>query len=89
MPADRLEEAEVVTSLTGEQTKSFWGGTEEKHRPILDIDLYIDKELPWREYKRLLEVLADCGIIERGYLAVSVARKHTAVRLPWVKKSAA
>jgi len=92
--ADRLEEAEVVTSL-GEP--SFV----DLHRPILDVDLpmhiipssteghghlYIDKLLTWHQYERLLSVLADCGIIERGYYNVSVAREHTAVRLPWVKK---
>ena len=99
--ADKLEEAEVVTSLTGEIKKSLYGFVEAKHRPILDIDipmhiipsttpghghLYIDKELTWSEYRRLLGVLADCGIIERGYLNVSLAREHTAVRLPWIKK---
>lgn len=103
VPADRLEEAEVVTSYTGGSKKGLWGDAEKLHRPILDIDipmhiipstteghghLYIDKELTWWEYKRLLEVLADCGIIERGYLNVSIAREHTAVRLPWIKKAA-
>ena len=103
VPADRLEEAEVVTSYTGELKRDIFGNTQTKHRPILDIDipmhiipstteghghLYIDKELTWWEYKRLLEVLADCGIIERGYLNVSIAREHTAVRLPWIKKEA-
>lgn len=100
--ADRLDEAEVITSFTGEQKRDIFGITENKHRPILDIDipmhiipstteghghLYIDKELTWWEYKRLLGVLADCGIIEQGYLKVSLAREHTAVRLPWIKKA--
>lgn len=103
VPTERLEEAEVVTSYTGGSKEGSWGDVEKLHRPILDIDipmhiipstteghghLYIDKELTWREYKRLLEVLADCGIIERGYLGVSIAREHTAVRLPWIKKAA-
>lgn len=101
VPADKLEEAEVVTSLTGEQKPAIFGSVDTMHRPILDIDipmhiipstteghghLYIDKELTWWEYKRLLHALADCGIIERGYLNVSIAREHTAVRLPWIKK---
>lgn len=104
VPGDKLEDAEVVTSLTGEQKKGLFGMVEDKHRPILDIDipmhiipsttkghghLYIDKEITWFQYKRLLEVLSDCGIIERGYLNVSIAREHTAVRLPWIKKPAA
>jgi hypothetical protein len=104
VPADRLNEAEVVTSLTGEKKKDLLGFTAESmHRPILDIDipmhiipstteghghLYIDKEVSWSKYRRLLHALAECGIIERGYLNVSIAREHTAVRLPWVKKPA-
>lgn len=98
VPADRLEDAEVITSID-ESSPTFFGGR--WHRPILDIDipmqiipsttpghghLYIDKSLTWHQYERLLSVLADCGIIERGYYNVSVERQHTAVRLPWIKK---
>jgi hypothetical protein len=72
-----------------------------KHRPLLDIDfpaavipssteghchLYIDKELEWKEYKKLLNVLADLGIIEHGYRGASLARGYSALRLPWIKK---
>ena len=73
-----------------------------KHRPILDLDLaahvipsstkghghlYIDKELTWKQYQKLLNVLADLDIIEKGYRGASLARGYTAVRLPWVKKT--
>ena len=98
VPADRIEDAEVITSID-ESSPTFFGA--HGHRPILDIDipmhiipsttpghghLYIDMSLTWHQYERLLSVLADCKIIERGYYNVSVERGHTAVRLPWVKK---
>ena len=71
------------------------------HRPVLDIDfdaalipstsadhhhLYLDKVLTWTQYVRLLEVLAEVGIIEPGYRDASIAREYTSVRLPWVTK---
>jgi hypothetical protein len=95
IPVEDLDCAEVVTS----QSNRFQGF--ELHRPVLDIDfpvavipsttpghghLYIDKLLTWREYEKLLNVLAEVGIIERGYADASIEREHTAVRLPWVKK---
>jgi hypothetical protein len=48
--------------------------------------LFIDVEMSWREYRRLLRALAEVGIIERGYYQASLWRKATHVRLPWVKK---
>ena len=74
---------------------------DDMHSPVLDIDvphylipssteghshLYIDVPMPWDKYVKLLEVLADCGIIEPGYLRASLARGFTAVRLPHIKK---
>ena len=74
------------------------------HKPVLDIDLpvklipssteghfhlFIDKEMSWKDYTKLLDVLAEVGIIEQGFSRVSQgSRQHTAVRLPWVKKEA-
>lgn len=87
-----IADAELIASLNADG----------KHRPLLDIDfpaavipssteghchLYIDKELEWKDYKRLLNVLADLGIIEHGYRGASLARGYTALRLPWVKKN--
>jgi hypothetical protein len=72
------------------------------HRPILDLDmdahlvpsssaahhhLYLDKVLKWSDYVKLLDVLAELGIIEPGYRDASIAREFTAVRLPWVAKA--
>lgn len=71
------------------------------HYPVLDLDLpvyvvpsstpghshvYIDALLPWAKYCKLLDVLAECGLVEEGYVAASKARGHTALRLPWVRK---
>lgn len=30
--------------------------------------------------------LAAAGVLEDGYVRASIARKHTAVRLPWIRK---
>lgn len=73
------------------------------HRPVLDLDfdaalfpstsadhhhLYLDKVLPWSDYVKLLDVLAEVGIIEPGYRDASIAREFTSVRLPWITKPA-
>lgn len=97
---DEADDAEVVLSLTGEKI----GGNVSVHRPIFDVDfpvaaipsstpghfhLYLDKELTWHQYSRLLAVLSDVGIIESGYRQASEARGFTSVRMPSVKKSPA
>lgn len=94
-PTDDLKRAEVILStVAGDYSQNM-------HRPVLDIDmpvyvipssteghhhLYIDKEMTWSQYEKLLTVLADVGIIERGYASACKSRKHSAVRLPWIKK---
>jgi len=72
-----------------------------KHRVMLDIDvpavlvpsstpghhhLYIDVYVTWDKYVVLLDALADCGVVERGYVSASKERGFTAVRLPWVRR---
>jgi len=72
------------------------------HRIVVDVDhpvtvvesstpghshLYVDLMLPWEELVKLLEVMADIGLVEPGYVNASKARGYTAVRLPWVSKS--
>ena len=89
--AASVSDAELIASLNANG----------KHRPMLDIDfpaavipssteghchLYIDKELEWKDYKKLLNLLADLGIIEHGYRGASLARGYSALRLPWIKK---
>ena len=92
IPEENIERAEVVTSQN-----TF----NDLHRPVLDIDiaaalipsssnghyhLYLDKTMHWKQYEKLLLVLAEVGIIEEGYAQASIERKYTAVRLPWISK---
>ena len=93
VPTADIAQASIITSATT--------GEDGDHRPILDIDfpvhvepsstpghfhLYLDKPMPWGKYVRLLNALADCGIVEHGYVSASKDRRYTAVRLPWVRK---
>lgn len=101
IPVEDLDCAEVITSQSN--IPDVWGDRDGGfHRPILDIDfpvvvipsttpghnhLYIDRPMPWRNYAKLLKVLAEVDIIEWGYADASIEREHSAVRLPWVKKA--
>lgn len=95
-----LDAANVVTSKMQPYVIHDDSG-EEWHRPVLDLDLdakllpsstpghfhlYIDSPMRWDTYVALLEALADAEILERGFVDASITRKHTAVRLPWVRK---
>lgn len=50
--------------------------------------LYVETKngIPHHRYMALLHALADAGIIEEGYAQVSIARGHSDLRLPWVRK---
>lgn len=76
-------------------------GWSEWHYPVIDIDfpikaipsstpghfhLYIDMPIPWEKYMTILEAMADAGIVQPGYVAASIRRGHTDVRLPWCAK---
>lgn len=95
-PATALQ-SNIVSSRVG---GTFPVG-DRRHRLLIDIDmparlipsskpehwhLYVDKEIPEPAYFRLLDVLAECGLIEEGYAQVSKRRGYTALRVPWVKK---
>lgn len=95
-PADFFDGANVVSSLRTDEPAGL-----KRHAVLLDLDvpaylvpssteghshLYIDVSVRERDYYRLLEVLADCGVIERGYADVSRRKGATFVRLPWIKK---
>ena len=71
------------------------------HKVALDIDLpikviesstpghghlYIDHEMSWENYVKLMEVMVEVGLLERGYLGASLQRGFTSLRLPWIKK---
>jgi hypothetical protein len=93
VPVNDIDKAHIVLSTDDDG----W------HRPVLDIDfpaalipsstpghfhLYLDKKLSTSQYMKLLDALAEAGIIEQGYASVSEARGYTSARLPWVKKKA-
>jgi hypothetical protein len=95
----KLKEAQVITSVVDKAEVGF-GPT---HKLIIDLDLpaqlipsstpghfhlYVDKEIPDAAWQTLLFALASAGLIEPGYMRASIARGFTAVRLPWVKKTA-
>lgn len=50
--------------------------------------LYVDVKdgIEWTKYGTLLLALADAGVIEQGYADASIARGHSDVRLPWIRK---
>lgn len=71
------------------------------HTPVLDIDipatlipsstpgknhLYLNTPMTWEDYCKLLDVMAEVGILEPGYVSASKKRGFTAVRLPWIQK---
>lgn len=101
-PTDDLERAEAVSSRVRDRRDWTAAGINAAlHRPLLDLDfpaavipssteghchLYIDKLLTWDQYERLLDVMAEIGLLEDGYVKASKARRCTFLRLPWVKK---
>lgn len=98
---DILEAANIATSRVRRPGETAPYGPAAMHRPLLDIDmpaklipsttpghfhLFIDREMPWCQYARLLRALGRAGILEPGYVTASLERGYSAVRLPWVKK---
>ncbi len=84
--------ANVVSSLL----------TNGRHAPAIDVDvpvhvipsstpghshLYIDHEMPWQDYERLLRVLTEVGIVQRGFYDSAVRRGTSLLRLPHVRKA--
>lgn len=72
-----------------------------RHALLLDVDrpawlipssteghahLYVDLDCSWRDLRRFLRAAARIGLIEPGYARASEQRKHTALRLPWIRK---
>jgi hypothetical protein len=86
-----LDESNVVSSLL----------TNGGHAPAIDVDLpihavqsstpghwhlYLDVELSWPDYLRLLEVMRDVGIVQDGFYRSAKSRGTTLLRLPGVPK---
>ena len=98
-PAPNVAEANVATSIREDIGDPHAAPV---HALLIDLDLpaylvpsstpghshlYVDTAIPQDRYFKLLEALADCGVIQRGYAESSIRRGGTALRLPWVKKS--
>jgi hypothetical protein len=88
-----LDEANLVSSELVRQR-----GT---HTILLDLDvparlipsstpghthLSIDVDVKWEKYLELLELLAEIGVLEPGYVGASKERQATNLRLPWITK---
>lgn len=91
-----IQDANISTSLREDTS-----GPVQKHALLIDLDvpaylvpsstpghshLYVDVCIPEPTYFRLLDVLAEAGVIQHGYANSSKHRGGTALRLPWVKK---
>lgn len=72
------------------------------HAPALDLDipaalvpsttpghahLYLDVEMNWVTYRRLLKALAKAGVIEKSWAKASIQSQQTLVRPPWLLKA--
>lgn len=95
IPAD-FRDSNVITSQVAS------GPHRGKHTIALDLDvpavlipsstgghshLYIDiAPADWSKIEPLLNALAEAGVIEHGYAAASINRRHTALRMPWIRK---
>jgi hypothetical protein len=82
----------------------WFGSLGRQHALLLDLDvpahlvpsstpgnhhLYVDVRIPEEKYFELLNLLAECGVIQVGYAVSSIAKGGSCLRLPWVKKEAA
>lgn len=98
-PAKDIAEANISTSIREDIGDPH---AQPVHALLIDLDipawlvpsstpghshLYVDVAIQQDAYFRLLRALAECGVIQHGYAASSIARGGTALRLPWVKKS--
>lgn len=101
LPATSIHDADVVSSEVDYKAWWGDTAQYHQPVLDLDVDhVYVDSTTPGHghlyfnlpeplsesRYFRLLDVLADCGIIEEGYAKVSKRKGYTAARLPWIKK---
>lgn len=103
-PAVDIGVANIATSIREDaDTSAPFGVDQTRHALLIDLDLpaylvasstpghshlYVDVSIPEDRYFRLLDSLAECGVIQYGYANSSKHRGGTALRLPWVKKEA-
>jgi hypothetical protein len=95
---DKLEE---VTDMDQADLISSQIEDSKMHTIMLDLDvparlipssteghshLYIDVKVCWPRYRKLLDALAEAGVLQEAYVEHSKRKGFTALRLPWVKK---
>jgi hypothetical protein len=71
------------------------------HLPVIDLDfsayleastspghyhLYLNRDVSWWRYKKVLKAMYKAGLIEKGFYRLSVKRGQTFVRRPGVRK---
>lgn len=74
------------------------------HRPVIDIDLpcklvpssteghfhlYIEKAMSYSQYLKLLDAMAEAGVVEKSYVRHVKERKMSMCRPEWCKKPVA
>lgn len=94
------DEANLVTSVSSHQPNPHTV----LHKPQLDLDvpnqylysttpghahLSVEVDVPWDKYVKWLELSAELGIIEHGWVKAAKARGYTTLRRPHIKKTAA
>ena len=92
------EYAEIVSSKIIDTEHGVYT---DQHSLMLDLDFpcnliesstpghyhfYGDRRMGWHQYKRVLKVLWQAGVIEHGYYRAAIRQGATHLRPPWVKK---
>jgi hypothetical protein len=88
----RREESNLISSLPADKGDREAG----YHYPAIDFDgipvrfvesstpgnfhLYIDKKVHWDQYTKLLEALAVCRLVQRGFVEASLSQGSTTLR---------
>jgi len=91
VPVEKVEDANLVSSRMENGN----------HAPAIDLDfpihaipsstpghhhLYLEKEMPWKDYHKLLKVMHEVGLIEDGFYNSARHFEQTYLRLPHIKK---
>lgn len=97
-------EANSVVSLTQEVGRDEEGKEEPLHAPLIDDDngyfrtrlsstpghqhVFIDKAIRWSLYVKLLNVLAECELVDPLWVAACISQGIATLRLPSSPKTA-
>jgi len=100
-PDNALGDRQVCTEAEATLVSSKVLGVDNQHMPVLDIDyraalvesstpghyhLYLNQQLEWNDYKKLLKCMERCGLLQPGFVKNSIRRGASFTRLPGVKK---